>query len=147
MDGSLLSDQSFKIVKLTGPLEPCDGYAKQTGSCGDTMEFWLQADQRRIARAAYRTDGCAATKACGDTAETMATGRQLEEVLRMTPIEILDELPGLSEDSHHCAYLAVETLQAACRDMIRRGAAAAGSSEAGCRQDCHAKTPSPAKNI
>jgi nitrogen fixation protein NifU and related proteins len=114
------------------------------------MEFWLQADQRRITRAAYRTDGCGATKACGDTAAALATGRQLEDVLRMTPIEILDELPGLSEESHHCAYLALETLQAACRDVTRRGAAApgtAGSSEAGCKEDCSAETPEPGKNI
>jgi nitrogen fixation NifU-like protein len=145
MDGNLWLDRPFKIAKLTGPLDPCDGHAKRTGSCGDTMEFWLQAGQRRITRAAYQTDGCGATKACGDMAAALATGRQLEEVLRMTPIEILDKLPGLSEESHHCAYLALETLQAACREIMNRRAAAgtAGSSEAGRKEDCSAKTPGP----
>ena len=147
MDGNLLSDGPFKIAKLTGPLEPCDGHARRTGSCGDTMEFWLRADQKRIVRATYRMDGCEATKACGDMAATLATGRQIEEVLRMTPIEILGKLPGLSEESHHCAYLALETLQAACRDRISRAAAADStvSSEAGCTEN--ARTPSPGKNI
>jgi len=127
MYGKLLSDRLFKIAKLTGPLAPCDGHAKRTGSCGDTIEFWIQTDQRQITRAAYRTNGCRATKACGDTAAALATGRQVEEVLRMTPMEILNELPGLPEESHHCAYLTVETLQAACRDMMHRRAASAGA--------------------
>ena len=150
MDGNLLLDRPFKIAKLTGPLDPCDGHARRTGSCGDTMEFWLQVDQSRITRAAYRTDGCGATRACGDTAAALATGRQFEEILRMTPIEILNELPGLSEESHHCAYLTLETLQAACRDMLRRRTADRGApngSQAGCRPHGSTVTPGQGNSI
>ena len=41
-----------------GPLKGAHANARVLGPCGDTMEFWLYVQERRILRATITTDGC-----------------------------------------------------------------------------------------
>jgi len=40
-----------------GGMEDADGFAKVTGSCGDTMELWLKVKNGTVADASFMTDG------------------------------------------------------------------------------------------
>ena len=100
----------------SGPLASFNAYARITGPCGETMEFWLLVDGSKIEKASFVTDGCGASHACGNTAVWLAEGKSVEEAASLEQRHILDALGGLPEDSEHCALLAADTLKAACAD-------------------------------
>ena len=78
-----------------------------TGSCGDTMEFYLVIKDDFIETAWYYADGCAATEACGAFVAEWVEGLKIQEALRISPYEVITYLKELPEDHYHCAVLAV----------------------------------------
>lgn len=83
------------------------------GCCGDTMEIYLRLDGERIREAAFMTDGHESAIACGSMLTTLVHGRSMEEASKISPEELIEALGGLPEAKHHCAKLAVNTLQEA----------------------------------
>jgi nitrogen fixation protein NifU and related proteins len=96
-----------------GPMEAPDARGVHTGWCGDTMEIYLRLNGIAIQEAAFTTDGCGPSVACGNMLATMVRGMTLVEANRITPADLLLALDGLPEDSAHCATLAVDTLRKA----------------------------------
>jgi nitrogen fixation NifU-like protein len=90
-------------------LEP-DGYALLVGSCGDTMEMFLRVHDARIEMAAFMTDGCGPTVACGSMLTRMARGKTLKAAAAIEAAELIIALDGLPPEHVHCATLAVHTL-------------------------------------
>jgi len=105
-----------------GRLPNWDGRARVTGPCGDTMEFRVQVREGRVYRCAFTTDGCGPSLASGSMATTLAQGRTVQEALAVQQRDVLAALGGLPAEVEHCALLAANTLQAACRDYLERGA-------------------------
>jgi len=102
-------------------LEAPDGYARMTGTCGDTMEIFLKIRDERVAECAFRTDGCGTTIVCGSVATELASGNTIIESLGAVSGEgILRVLGGLPESSAHCAQLASETLRRALADYLSK---------------------------
>ncbi len=99
-------------------MEP-DGWGSAVGLCGDTMEIYLRLNGRRIVKAAFITDGCGPTVACGSKLTQMAEGLSLEEAGAITPEDLIAALDGLPEEHRHCAELAVNTLREAIADCGR----------------------------
>jgi Mrp family chromosome partitioning ATPase len=89
------------------------------------MEFRVQARESRLYRCTFITDGCGPSLASGSMATTLAIGRTVEEALAIQQKDILAELGGLPVEVEHCALLAANTLQAACRDCLERTATVA----------------------
>jgi ATP-binding protein involved in chromosome partitioning len=104
-----------------GPLENFNGRARLTGSCGDTMEFWLKVEGDRVEEVSFVTDGCGPSLASGSMAATLAAGKPVVEAAVIRQKEILKALGGLPPADEHCELLAADTLQAACADYFRRG--------------------------
>jgi len=99
-----------------------DGHSQITGPCGDTMAFWLEIRDDMVVKAAFVTDGCDASVACGSMAATMAEGKDAGQVMALGQRDILAELGGLPAGHEHCALLAANTLKAACKDYgLREG--------------------------
>jgi nitrogen fixation NifU-like protein len=101
-------------------MEP-DGCGSALGLCGDTMEIYLRLDGERIVKAAFITDGCGATVACGSMLTQMVEGLSLEEAAAVTPETLTQALDGLPEDHAHCAVLAVNTLREAIANCGQDG--------------------------
>jgi nitrogen fixation NifU-like protein len=106
-----------------------DGCGSVLGLCGDTMEIYLRLHGRQIFKAAFITDGCGVTVACGSKVTQMAEGLSLEEATAITPEELIAALDGLPEEHVHCAVLAVETLREAIADCGREGNQPGGTLE------------------
>jgi nitrogen fixation NifU-like protein len=96
-------------------LDP-DGHALVCGPCGDTMEMFLRVQDSRIEVAAFMTDGCGPTVACGSMLTQMAQGKSLEEAAAIEVADVIIALAGLPPEHVHCATLAVHTLQEAMAD-------------------------------
>jgi len=104
--------------KNLGMMQNADGFARETGSCGDTMEIWIKVSSDTIAGATFMTDGCGPSIASGSMVTEMATGRSIAEARKITQADVLNALGGLPEESQHCALLAANTLKAAIKDYF-----------------------------
>ena len=101
-----------------GIMQDADGFARMTGSCGDTMEIWLKVKNDAIVGATFMTDGCGATIASGSMVTEMVKGKSIIEARKIGQQDVLDILNGLPQENEHCALLAADTLKAAIRDYI-----------------------------
>ncbi|MBN1130169.1 MAG: iron-sulfur cluster assembly scaffold protein [Chitinispirillaceae bacterium] len=97
-----------------------DGYAKFTGSCGDTMEIALKFNGPCVADTFYWTNGCSISKMCIATAAVLARGKTVPE-LRAIDRSTIQEKVGSLPDTHvHCAILAETVLQMAVENYVRK---------------------------
>jgi nitrogen fixation NifU-like protein len=101
-----------------GTMQYADGFARVTGSCGDTMEMWLKVKNDIVVGVTFMTDGCGTTIASGSMITDMANGKSIVDAQMIGRQDVLDALGGLPEESEHCALLAANTLKAAIRDYI-----------------------------
>lgn len=105
--------------KNIGKLIDANSYASLTGECGDTIEMWLKITNGTIDEIAFSTDGCATTKASGSMVTELAKGKKIEDALEISPLQVLEALGGLPEESTHCAFLATNTLHEAIKKFQR----------------------------
>jgi nitrogen fixation NifU-like protein len=104
-----------------GVLDEFDGYGLVFGPCGDTMEIFVQLNGEQIEKAAFTTDGCGPTVACGSMLTRMVHGKSLAEAAAIEAAELIIALDGLPPEHIHCATLAVNTLQQAIADCSPEG--------------------------
>ena len=65
--------------------------------------------------AAFWTEGCGTTIACGSVVTELVKGKDVAEALTIDSERILNVLEGLPDSDVHCAVLASNTLRAAIR--------------------------------
>lgn len=97
-------------------LEKADGYAKKTGDCGDTVEFFINLDGDHIKTIAYDINGCLNTNACCNAVVSMVDGKTVDAAWEVTPEQVAGFLETLPPDHFHCAELVVGTLYLALTD-------------------------------
>ena len=102
-------EMAFRTDKREAIAHP-DGYGKNTGVCGDTVELFLMVRDGLITNAAYETDGCMHTNACANTVVAMVEGKPLETAWEVTPEKVAVYLQTLPQEHYHCAELAVGAL-------------------------------------
>jgi nitrogen fixation protein NifU and related proteins len=95
-----------------------DGFADCGSGCGETMKIWLKARDNLIQDAAFWTDGCAATIACGSMCTDLVKGKPVTQALAITAKDIADALVDLPEGNLHCAELAASALRIALKDLL-----------------------------
>jgi nitrogen fixation NifU-like protein len=88
--------------------------------CGDITKVWIRVAEGKIIDAKYRTQGCAASIACGSVLTELVRNKTVEEALRITKDEIISALDGLPEQKIHCSVLADDCLKDAIRDYLSR---------------------------
>ena len=101
-----------------GRLEDPDGYGRVTGSCGDTMEFFLKFENGIVKNASFQTDGCGSSTVCGSFTAEQSLGKNPDKILNITGETILEKVGGLPEEDKHCAFLSVDALQEALNDYM-----------------------------
>ena len=88
-----------------------NSHAKIIGPCGNTMRRSLKAEDKRIMKCTFDTDGCGANIICGSIATEMVKDRIIKEARKITHDRILLYCGGLPEADNHCALLVTNTLQ------------------------------------
>jgi nitrogen fixation NifU-like protein len=83
------------------------------GSCGDTMQYFLNIKDGVIKKASFITDGCGASIATASQTTLLITGKTLDYAEKLTAEDIDKTLGGLPEDHKHCAELSARTLKRA----------------------------------
>jgi len=105
---------------LGAMLDP-DGHAVVGGPCGDTMEIFVRLCGSQIEKAAFMTDGCGPTVACGSMLTTMVAGMTLDQAAAIDAGDLIIALDGLPAEHVHCATMAVSTLREAISHHRKKG--------------------------
>jgi len=111
--------------RYMGIIMDADAYGQVKGSCGDTVVIYLKFQDGRVKNAAFQTNGCGATIACGSYAAELSRGKMVKDVLDINGDSILDYCGGLPEENEHCAKLAADALHEAINRYISKQAAEA----------------------
>ena len=107
----------FEHPRNVGEIEHADGVG-QVGNpkCGDIMKITLKIENDRIVDAKFQTFGCTAAIATSSTATDMIIGKTLDEALKITNAQVVEELEGLPPQKLHCSVLAEEAIKKAVED-------------------------------
>lgn len=110
--------QRWLQPKYHRPLDNPDASARVCGSCGDSIEIFLRFKDNRVAEAAYATDGCGSSALCGSFTAELAHGKNPEEIMALTPQDVLHTIGRFPDQDKHCAKLAVMALHKALNDYL-----------------------------
>ena len=102
--------KSTEGPNIPDPARDPDGYGKNTGTCGDTVEMFLSVRNRRIAKVSFRIDGCANTLACAAAVARLVEGRTLRQAWEITVEQVITHVGNLPPEFEHCAEVAVGAL-------------------------------------
>ncbi len=99
-------------------MDHADGHARLTGSCGETIEIFVQVNEATVTAASFLTDGCIASVATASMAAELVVGMDLVDARSLSDDDIVAALDGLPADHRHCATLTATTLAAAIDDAL-----------------------------
>ena len=89
-------------------------------SCGDIMKIYMKIENNIIEDLSFQTFGCAAAIATSSVATSLIKGKTVEEALKITNAQVVDELGGLPAQKLQCSVLAEEAIKAAVNDYLTR---------------------------
>ncbi len=84
--------------------------------CGDIMKIYLKIEDNVIKDVKFKTFGCGAAIATSSVSTEMIKGKTIEEALKLTNKQVVDELEGLPPVKIHCSLLAEEAIKEAIVD-------------------------------
>ncbi|MBQ3053437.1 MAG: Fe-S cluster assembly scaffold protein NifU [Clostridia bacterium] len=86
--------------------------------CGDIMKIYMKIENDVIVDVKFKTFGCGAAIATSSMATQMVIGKTVDEALKLTNKQVLDELGGLPPQKIHCSVLAEEAIAAALKNYF-----------------------------
>ena len=112
MYSELLLDH-FRHPRHAGELDaPAVRVEVTNPACGDVLRLSARIEEGRITEARFKAHGCTASIAAGSALAERITGRSVDELARLTPLDIEQALDGLPQASKHAAALAVDAARA-----------------------------------
>lgn len=112
--------ERWRNPRFNGPLADADADASGgvKGGCGDTINIYLKFSGDRVDKASYTTDGCGSSALCGSFTAELAHGKNPEELLELTPEDVLNTIGTFPDEETHCATLAISALQEAVNNYM-----------------------------
>jgi nitrogen fixation NifU-like protein len=110
--------QEFTDPANVGEIEGANAKATEgSAACGDMITYNLVIDPEThvIEDVKFRSYGCASNIATASVATKIAKGQKIEDVKKLTPKAVTEELEGLPAVKIHCSVLAINGLKAAIR--------------------------------
>ena len=82
-------------------------------ACGDVVKFYLKVKDDVIEDVKFETLGCAAAIATSSALTDMVKGKTVDEALKITKDQLIEDLGGLPTPKIHCSVLGVDALHKA----------------------------------
>lgn len=89
--------------------------------CGDVMRLQLRVEDDIIVDAKFKTFGCGSAIAASSLATEWIKGRNVDDALTISNIQIVEEL-SLPPVKIHCSVLAEDAIKAAIKDYKDKNA-------------------------
>ena len=99
-----------------GILPNADLMSDMTGTCGDTMEIYLNLDGDIITDASYEVMGCPGAVSAAMAVVDLVKGKNLTYAKTVGDNDVFHALEQIPEEKHHCIQLAVKTLHKAIKE-------------------------------
>ena len=107
----------FMNPRNVGEIENPDGVGEEGNAvCGDIMTFYIKVKGDKLEDVKFKTFGCGAAIAVSSIVSELAKGKTLEEVKKIDPDSVVEELGGLPKNKHHCSNLGAQALHRAIED-------------------------------
>jgi nitrogen fixation NifU-like protein len=111
----------FKEPRNVGILDDADGIGEiGDPTCGDFMRVFIKVDKNVIKDVKYQIRGCPASIAVASAMTELAIGKDLDDALMLTDVDVLEALDGLPEEKLHCSVLGITGLRKAIQDHFMR---------------------------
>lgn len=111
----------FANPRNVGEISDADGIGEVGNPiCGDIMKMYIKVDGGVITDIKFKTFGCGAAIATSSVSTEMIKGRTIEEALKLTNKEVIDQLGGLPPAKIHCSVLAEQAIKSAIADYYTR---------------------------
>ena len=109
--------EHFKNPHNQGAIENADAVGMEGNPvCGDVMKIYIKVKDDKIDDVKFETLGCAAAIAVSSSLTDLVKGKTLDEALKITKDEIVNDLGGLPPVKIHCSMLGVEALHKAIKE-------------------------------
>ncbi len=120
--------EHFMSPRNVGEIEDADGIGEVGNPvCGDMMTFYIKVKDNRLEDVKFKTFGCGAAIAVSSMVSEMAKGKTIDEVMKITPRSVADELEGLPKNKFHCSNLGAQALHKAIKDYQSKKKAEGGT--------------------
>ncbi len=109
--------------KNMGEIENPSGLGKVGNPvCGDVMWVYIKVNDATevIEDIKVKTFGCVAAIATSSHTTELAKGKTVSEAYRITKKQVADDLGGLPKQKMHCSNLAVDGLQRAIANYLKK---------------------------
>jgi nitrogen fixation NifU-like protein len=101
----------FKSPKNVGELKNADGVGEiGNAACGDIMKMYIKVENDKIADVKFKTFGCAAAIVSTSIATEMMKNKNIDDVLKITNDQILDQMGDIPKTKIHCSVMAEEVI-------------------------------------
>lgn len=87
-------------------------------TCGDIMEMSMKIVDNVIKEVKFKTFGCTAAIATSSVATRLVKGKTIEEALKITNRQVIEELGELPPQKLHCSVLAEEAIREAINNYL-----------------------------
>ena len=112
----------FQNPRNVGEIENASGVGTVgNAKCGDIMRMYLDIDDNGVIQdCKFKTFGCGAAIATSSVSTELIKGKTVEDALKLTNKEVVNELGGLPPVKLHCSVLAEEAIKSAIADYYRK---------------------------
>ena len=125
--------EEFTNPDNVGEIDDANAVATEgSPACGDMITYNMIIDPEThvINDIKFRSYGCASNIATASVATKIAKGRTVEEIKKLTPKVVTEELDGLPAVKIHCSVLAINGLKSAIREWEKKQGLAKNNEDA-----------------
>ncbi len=118
--------EHFSRPHNQGKIRNADGVATVGNPvCGDIMKIYIKVGKNKrgeeiLDDIKFETLGCGAAVATSSMVTDLAKGETLDKALKITRLDVSDELQGLPPLKEHCSNLAARTLHNAIKNYRKK---------------------------
>ena len=113
--------EHYSNPRNVGAIEDASGIGEVGNPvCGDIMKMYLKIENNVIVDVKFKTFGCGAAIATSSISTEMIKGKTIEEALKLSNKDVVNELGGLPPVKLHCSVLAEEAIRNAIADYYRK---------------------------
>ena len=113
--------EHYNNPRNVGAIEDASGIGEVGNPvCGDIMKMYLKIENNIIVDVKFKTFGCGAAIATSSISTEMIKGKTIEEALKLSNKDVVNELGGLPPVKLHCSVLAEEAIRNAIADYYRK---------------------------
>lgn len=113
--------EHYSNPRNVGKIENASGVGEVGNPvCGDIMKMFIKVENNIITDVKFKTFGCGAAIATSSISTEMIKGKTIEEALKLSNTDVVNELGGLPPVKLHCSVLAEEAIHEAIADYLRK---------------------------